>query len=116
MRAEQAPSRNDGGNPAASPNNGKQRSDIGNISENALDKGRRRRQLIFIARLLSYCEFAFKARDLKSSPYTRGQRQQQPGQQSGREKCKSNQDEWRLPRHACSEIERCILRIGNGQN
>src|SRR5260363_12231 len=87
----------------------------GTSVKNALDKGRRRRQLLFIARLLSYCEFACKARDLKSSPYTRGQRQQQPGQQSGREKCKSNQDERRLPRHAWSEIERWILRIGNGK-
>src|SRR5260363_96057 len=82
----------------------------GTSVKNALDKGRRRRQLIFIARLLSYCEFAFKARHLQSSPHTSRQQQQQPGQQSGREKCKSNQDEWRLPRHACSEIERCILR------
>src|SRR5260363_392278 len=33
MQAEQAPSRSDGGDPAASPNNGKQRSEIGKISE-----------------------------------------------------------------------------------
>src|SRR5260364_98869 len=64
--------------------------------KNALDKGRRRRQLIFIASLLSYCEFAFKARDLKSSPYNREQRQQHPGQQRGSEKCNTKLDEWRL--------------------
>src|SRR5260363_293036 len=88
----------------------------GTSVKNALDKGRRRRQLIFIARLLSYCEFAFKARDLKSSPYTRGQRHQPPDQQSGRKKCNSNLDEWRRPRHACSEIEPCIPKIYTDQN
>src|SRR5260363_351763 len=87
----------------------------GTSVKNALDKGRRRRQLIFIARLLSYCEFAFKARSQIVAVYSWAtSTTTRPAIRPRKMQIQS--DEWRLPRHACSEIERCILRIGNGQN
>src|SRR5260363_186698 len=116
MRAEQAPSRNDGGNPAASPNNGKQRGDIWNIS----DKCSRSRAEAEEAHLYRALAELLRVR-VKGAPSQIVAVYSWATSTTTRpairpRKMQIQSDEWRLPRHACSEIERCILRIGNGQN